>query len=451
MTLKISIIGTGYVGLVSAACYAEHGHDVTCVDIDSAKIDSVNRGESFLHEPGLQDLLKHNVPGRLRATDDLAAAVRASDLTMVAVPTPFDARSGLIDLSSVLNAAEAVGRALADKEGFHSVVLKSTCVPGTAVGAFCDAITRGGGKNFAVGSCPEFLSEGTAVDDFLNPDRIVIGGDDPRVLAMLRELHAGFADVTVLETTPSTAEAIKYASNALLATCVSFANEIANACEVAGDVDALDVMRGVSLSRYLTTDGHTAPLAAFLIPGCGYGGSCLPKDVAALAGFMRTRGVEPTMLDAVAKTNDGRGATLVARLAERLGSLKGRKIVVLGTAFKPGTGDLRTSPAEPVIDALVAAGATVQAHDPAAAEATRERFGERITMVNDARDACRSADGIIICTAWPEYQQLPQWLAGLTKQPLVADGRRAILPEAVQNYIGVGLSTAAPDPMRQAA
>jgi UDPglucose 6-dehydrogenase/GDP-mannose 6-dehydrogenase len=450
MPLNVTIIGTGYVGLVSAACYAKHGHRVTCVDVDPAKIDSVNAAKSFLHEPGLEALLQATVPDRLMATADLDAAVSEADLVMVAVPTPFNAATGQIDLSYVLRAAKAIGNALPTDRRV-SVILKSTCVPGTAVGPFRDAVATGARGDIGIGSCPEFLSEGTAVDDFLNPDRIVLGASDEQVARHLRDLHAGFGDVPRLETTPTTAEAIKYASNALLATCVSFANEVANACEAAGDVDANDVMRGVHLSRYLTNNKETAPLASFLLPGSGYGGSCLPKDVAALAGFMRQRGETPQLLDAVATTNSDRGPRLVRRLAGELDGLQGRTVVVLGTAFKPGTGDLRTSPAEPIIDTLLGAGATVIAHDPAAADATRARFGDSITITADPAAACRSADAIIISTAWPEYRDVPTWICGMTTQPVVADGRRLLNPTDVSRYLGVGLSRTTDRPMRRAA
>ncbi len=285
----------------------------------------------------------------------------------------------------------------------------------------------------------------------MSPDRLVLGAGDDHVAELLRRLHAGFGDVRTIETNPTTAEAIKYASNALLATCISFANEMAEVCEAAGDVDANDVMEGVHSSRYLTTQGKTAPLASFLMPGCGYGGSCLPKDVAALAGFLRQNDRVPRMLDAVAATNNTRGTSLVDRLRDQLGSLEGRRVVVLGTAFKPGTGDLRTSPAEPIIDALLDAGATVVAHDPLAGAATGERFGGRVAIAADARSAVRSADAVLLCTAWPEYAELSTWLQGLPSQPVVADGRRMIRPEEVDNYLGVGLSRRRKTPMRWAA
>jgi UDPglucose 6-dehydrogenase/GDP-mannose 6-dehydrogenase len=438
MSLRISIVGTGYVGLVSAACYAEHGHDVTCVDVDREKVDAVNTGQSFLHEPGLEKLLAKNVPGRLRATTDLASAVEASDLTMVAVPTPFDAAAGRIDLTMVLAAAKQVGEAARSKKTYHAVVLKSTCVPGTATSAFADALdlVEGG-----VGSCPEFLSEGTAVEDFLRPDRLVYGATDERTLAMLRDLHAGFGDVPRIETTPTTAEAIKYASNALLATCVSFANEIADACEAVGEVDAMDVMRGVHLSRYLTRDGTTAGLASFLLPGCGYGGSCLPKDVAALAGFMREHEHKPRVLDAVAATNDARAEAIVRRVEENVGELTGQRVLILGTAFKPGTADLRQSPAEPIIELLREHGATVVAHDPAAGAATKKRFGDDVEIAADAAAACAEAAAVVLCTAWPEYAGVPNWVNLLKSPPVVVDGRRMLAADSVPRYAGIGLRT----------
>lgn len=444
MSLSVSVIGTGYVGLVSAACFASQGHDVTCVDVDAAKVDAVNAGRSFLHEPGLERRLQQSVPARLRATADLETAVRASEITLIAVPTPFDRATGAIDLDYVERAAEQIGRALRDKDGFHVVAVKSTCIPGTADGLMRRALERTSGLragvDFGVGSNPEFLSEGTAVEDFLRPDRIVIGGDCQRTRDLLIALHAAFEDAPLIATSNRTAELIKYASNALLATCISFANEIADVAEMLdGDVDAREVMRGVHLSRYLTRDGVTAPLASFLAAGCGYGGSCLPKDVAALAAQGRTLGLPMSMLTAVADVNDARAERLIDRVKQAGESLEGATVAVLGTAFKPGTADLRTSPAEPIIKALLAQGIRVVTFDPAANEATRVAFGDRVTVLDELEPTVAGADVIVIATAWPEFRRVPDLIANRRPQPLVVDGRRLLAPESVERYVGVGL------------
>ena len=434
--MRLSVVGTGYVGLVTAACLADAGHDVTCVDVDSAKVDAVNSGRSFLHEPGLPDLLARHVPSRLRATTDLPAAVRENDLTMLAVPTPSRG-DGSIDLAHVLAATEAVGRALREKPGFHALVVKSTCVPGTTDTIVRAALEKASGRvvgdgTLGLGCNPEFLSEGTAVDDFARPDRIVIGGEDERTLAMLRDLHESFAGVPVLATNCRTAEAIKYASNTLLAACISFANEWADRCEAIGGIDAIDVMRGVAMSRYLTVGDVVAPLASFLRPGCGYGGSCLPKDVAAA-----TAAGDMPILDAVRETNDARAARLLTRMSEHI-DLAGANVTVLGTAFKPGTADLRTSPAEPIVRALRDAGAAVTCHDPAAGPATRAAWCG-VDVVDDLEDAVARADAIVVVTAWPEYEAVPAILSKLDINPLVVDGRRMLDPASVGRYLGIGL------------
>ena len=366
--------------------------------------------------------------------------MRGSDVTLLAVPTPFDAASGEIDLSFVEAAARQVGEVLRDKGGFHVVVVKSTCVPGTADGLVRRTLEAASGKrggvDFGVASNPEFLSEGSAVDDFLRPDRVVYGGDCQRTRGVMAALHAGFGGVPTVATNNKTAELIKYASNALLATCVSFANEMADVAEAVGGVDVNDVSDGVSLSRYLTVNGTAAPLAAFLRAGCGYGGSCLPKDVAALVAQGRRLGLPMPLLAATASTNDARAAHLVNRIERRLAhdsatgscDLTGRSPVarlrpvrsqlpvaenkplvgvcvsVLGTAFKPGTADLRTSPAVPVINELLERGAAVTTFDPAANDATRRALGrpaqKSATRLRRRPDA---ADVLVITTAWPQF------------------------------------------------
>ncbi len=284
--MRVSIIGTGYVGLVTGACLAEKGHQVTCVDIDQRRVDALNRAESPIFEAGLDELLRAHVGGRLRATTDLTQAVLDSELTLVAVGTPFDGRE--IDLTAVSGATRQVGEALKLKASYHVVVIKSTVVPGTTDGHVLpileDASGKKAGAGFGVAMNPEFLSEGEAVRDFLFPDRIVLGGIDERSIDALARLYEPFDDVPRIRTNTRTAEMIKYASNALLATLISFSNELANLGAALGGIDSVDVMRGVHLSQYFrgrNADG-LPPITSFLAAGCGYGGSCLPKDVSAL-------------------------------------------------------------------------------------------------------------------------------------------------------------------------
>jgi UDPglucose 6-dehydrogenase len=443
--MRVAVVGTGYVGLVTAVGLAELGHTVVCIDIDERKVAALSRGEPPIFEPGLEPLLRRNLAARLRATTDLAAAVQASEMTFVCVGTP-SRPDGSIETSYVQQAAEQIGTALAATTGFHTVVVKSTVVPGTSeriVGPACErASGKRAGVDFGVGVNPEFLTEGQAVDDFLRPDRVVIGGD-PRTVAALRDLYEGFVGVPIVETNAPTAEMIKYASNAMLAAAISFSNEIANLGSAIGGIDVTEVMRGVHLSRYLTTvlgDGTsvTAPLSSFYEAGCGYGGSCLPKDVAALAMRGRQVGSPLTLLEAVARINDRQPARLVELLRQGLGELRGRRITVLGLAFKPDTDDVRSSPAFPVLRLLRETGAEVTAHDPVVGPQSLDGLDD-VTYVPDLADAVKQADAIVIVTRWDQYRRLPELIGQLDPPPLVVDGRRMLDKTSVPSYTGIGL------------
>ena len=444
--MRVCVIGAGYVGLVTGVGLAELGHDVTCVDIEQHKVRAINDGRSPIFEAGLDELLRRHVDARLRATTDLAGAVAASRVTFVCVGTP-SRPDGSIDTSFVEQVAAQVGTALGAVDRGQCVVVKSTVVPGTTDGVVTEVLERTSGKRagveFGVGANPEFLTEGQAVDDFLQPDRIVIGGDGLAVEA-LRELYAGFPDVPLVTTNARTAEMIKYASNAMLATAISFANEIANLGSAIGGIDAVDVMRGVHLSRYLTgraagSGTVRAGLAAFYEAGCGYGGSCLPKDMAALTARGREVGSPMRMLEAVAAVNTDQPARLVKALELELGELRGRRIVVLGLAFKPDTDDVRCSPAFPVLRLLLAAGADVVAHDPVVdADVLEDLPGVGVSHVGDLVAAVKSADAIVIVTRWADYRAIPDIVAELDPQPVVIDGRRMLEPTSVTRYTGIG-------------
>jgi UDPglucose 6-dehydrogenase len=442
--MRVTVVGTGYVGLVTAVGLAELGHIVTCTDIDERKVDALNRGEPAIFEPGLEPLLRRNLPARLRATTDLAAAVQSSELTFVCVGTP-SRPDGSIDVSFVRRAVEQIGAALSSTTEFHAVVVKSTVVPGTSDRVVRPALERTSGKragvDFGVGVNPEFLTEGTAVEDFLEPDRIVVGGDQ-RTVAALRDLYAGFSSVPIVETNAATAEMIKYASNAMLATAISFSNEIANLGSAIGGIDVVEVMRGVHLSRYLTTqlgDGTsvTAPLSSFYEAGCGYGGSCLPKDVAALAVRGGEVGSPLPLLEAVAGTNDRQPARLVDLLRRELGELRGRRVTVLGLAFKPDTDDVRSSPALPVLRLLREAGAEVSAHDPVVGPQVLDGLGE-VSYAEDLADAVKQAEAVVVVTRWDHYRRLPELVGQLDPPPLVVDGRRMLDRSSVPSYTGIG-------------
>ena len=447
--MRVSIIGAGYVGLVTGACLADKGHEVRCVDIDAGRVERINAGEAPIHEEGLPDLLARTVGNRLEATTDLADAVDWSDLTMLAVGTPLG-DDGTIDLRFVTAAAEQVGRSLRDRDPdrYHVTVVKSTVVPGTTSRTVTPVLEqasgRGAGLDFGVGVNPEFLTEGTAVTDFMAPDRIVIGGIDDRSVDTIEQLYTTFPDAPRVRTNPSTAELIKYTSNALLATMISFSNEIGNLAATLGDVDVADVTAGVHDSIYLSPRLHDgtrvrAPLSSFLEAGCGFGGSCLPKDVGALIAHGERSGTPMPLLRSVLDINVGQPGRLVALTRDGLGGLRRRRISVLGLAFKPDTDDLRQSPAFPVIDGLRAEGAIVTAHDPVAVPAARARLTEDVTTTDDLETALTDADAVVIVTRWDQYLAVPKIIANRDPEPLVVDGRRMLERDSVAHYTGIGL------------
>ena len=443
MNLNISIVGTGYVGLVTGVCLAAVGHRVTCVDIDAAKVDAINAGRPPIHEDGLDELLKKHAGVSLTATTDVAAAVRESDITLIATGTPFDGT--VIDLKYVKQVAIDIGAALASKASYHLVVVKSTVVPGTTDDVVLPLLEKHSGKkagrDFGVGMNPEFLSEGVAIADFMNPDRIVLGGVDERSIDALGSVYADFpAAVPRLRTNNRTAEMIKYASNAFQATCISFANEIGNLCAGLGGMDAIDVMRGVHLMKELTVAGsQRAPITNFLSPGCGFGGSCFPKDVKALIAHGKSNQVATPLLESVIDTNKKQPAKLVSLLTARLGDLAGKRVAVLGLAFKPGTDDVRESPAMPIIDLLLQAGAVVTAFDPIAMPEARKALNGRVAYADSLSEAIDKADGVLLVTRWPEFKALPDLLAARNATAAFVDGRRLIDKAAVPGYAGIGL------------
>jgi UDPglucose 6-dehydrogenase/GDP-mannose 6-dehydrogenase len=443
---RISVIGTGYVGLVSGACFAEIGHDCICVDIDAAKVERINRGEAPIHENGLEPILRRNIGKRLRATTDLRAAVHDSEITFIAVGTPFDGER--IDLKYVREAARQIGAALRDKKDYHVVVVKSTVVPGTTDEVVLPELESASGKqagrDFGVGMNPEFLTEGVAVEDFMKPDRIVLGGIDEATVAAQRRVYAQFTQTPVLATNSKTAEMIKYTSNSVLATMISFSNEIANLCSALGGVDVAEVMRGVHLARYFTTafeDGTRikAPISSFLWAGCGYGGSCLPKDTKALSAHGAAHGAPMPLLDAVIQTNQAQPARMIALLEKHFPSLRGVRVALLGLAFKEDTDDMRESPAIPIARMLVERGAHVVAYDPIAAGAARAVLPAGIRYAETLDQAVSDIDAALLVTRWAEFNRLSGLLAKQARPALLIDGRRVIEPRSVPNYDGIGL------------
>jgi UDPglucose 6-dehydrogenase/GDP-mannose 6-dehydrogenase len=445
--MNVCVVGTGYVGLVTGACLAEKGHRVACVDIDPAKVAQLNRAQPPIYERGLEEILQRNVGTRLRGTTDLPQAVRESELSLIAVGTPFDGRE--IDVAHVRSAAQAIGSALRQRADYHAVVVKSTVVPGTTEGLVLPILEAASGKragaDFGVGMNPEFLREGEAIGDFLHPDRIVLGGIDERTLQVMHALYAVFEGVDVIRTSPKTAETIKYASNALFATMISFSNEIGNLCAALGGLDITEVMRGVHLDRRLSpirpdAERIVPAFTTYLEAGCGFGGSCFPKDVKSLIAHGRAAGLPMELLDAVVRVNERQPLEVLRLLQKHFPSLDGVRVALLGLAFKPDTDDMRESPALPVARELLAQGAVLKAYDPVARhEAEKLLSGRGLEYVDDLRASIEGVDAIVLMTRWPEFESLPRLLADRNPQPLVVDGRRMLDKRAFERYEGIGL------------
>ncbi|HZS36526.1 MAG TPA: UDP-glucose/GDP-mannose dehydrogenase family protein [Polyangia bacterium] len=435
--MRLAVLGTGYVGLVAGAGFADFGNDVCCVDIDADKVARLERGELPIYEPGLEPLLRRNVAeGRLTFTTDIARAVRGAEVAIIAVGTP-SAHDGSADLSQVLAAAQAIGRAL---DGFAVIVTKST-VPVGATDRIKDALAASTQQPFAVASNPEFLKEGDAVNDFMKPDRVIIGTDDERARDRLRLLYGPFVRTNdrILFMDARSAELTKYAANAYLATRISFMNDVANLCERVG-ADVEMVRRGMGM------DQRIGP--KFLFPGIGYGGSCFPKDVKAAVATAREAGGSLEILEAVHRVNERQKALLAEKIIAHYGrdggaSLAGKTIALWGLAFKPGTDDTREAPSLTVIERLLAAGAKLRVHDPVANGSARRVFGERVEYFDHNYDAAAGAHGLALCTEWhqfrrPNFRRLKELLA----EPVLFDGRNIWEPSEARalgfTYYGIG-------------
>ncbi|QSQ20200.1 UDP-glucose/GDP-mannose dehydrogenase family protein [Pyxidicoccus parkwayensis] len=430
--MRIAIIGTGYVGLVAGTCFADSGNDVTCVDIDERKIRMLQAGEVPIYEPGLEELIKKNVrEKRLFFTRDLADAVAPAQVVFIAVGTP-EGESGDADLQYVLAAAEQIGKAM---KQYTVVVDKSTVPVGTA-DKVREAIRKVTSIEFDVVSNPEFLKEGAALDDFLKPDRVVIGVDSERARKVMGELYAPFVrtENPVLFMDTRSAELTKYAANAMLATRISFMNDISALCEKVGaDVDF--VRKGLGSDKRI---GYP-----FLFPGVGYGGSCFPKDVKALVATARDYGLELDLLRAVERTNERQKKLLVNKAVKHYGTLEGKKFGVWGLAFKPKTDDMREAPSIEVIEGLIGKGAQVIAHDPVSAHTAKRVFGDRIRYATVPYEALEGVDGLFVVTEWNEFRH-PDFerMKGLMKSPVVFDGRNVYDPTRMRElgftYYGIG-------------
>ena len=445
--MKISVVGTGYVGLVSGVCLAHKGHQVVCVDIDQEKVNKINQGIPPIYEKGLEELLQHNIGTSLQATTDLRQAVLDTELSLIAVGTPFDGQE--IDLSYIQQVAQQIGTVLKDKPSYHLVVVKSTVVPGTTDEVVLPILETASGKkagvDFGVGMNPEFLREGEAINDFMNPDRIVLGGIDDQSLCLLEELYRVFPGVDQLKTNCRTAEMIKYTANSLLATMISFANEIGNLCAAVGHIDVVEVMQGVHLDKRLTpimpSGSRIVPaFTSYIEAGCGFGGSCFPKDVKALTAYGSKVGSPMQLLEAVIAINSQQPNQVLKLLKKHFPVLTGVKVAVLGVAFKPGTDDIRESPSLPVLTSLIEENASVKVYDPVAQQVAQEHFREHpLIFCEGLSQAIEDVQVVILMTRWSEFKQLPDLFAMMAKPPVVIDGRRMLDKQLIANYEGIGL------------
>jgi len=430
--MNICMVGTGYVGLVTGACLADFGMNVVCVDKDAAKIASLQRGEIPIYEPGLEQVIARNErAGRLRFTTDLKAGIEDALAIFIAVGTPPKA-DGSPDLTFVRQVAEAIAEHM---NGYKVVVTKSTVPTGT--GRMIDQIIRekNGRHEFSVVSNPEFLREGSAVADFLRPDRVIIGADDPRAIEVLKEVYSPLylIETPFLITSVASAELIKYASNGFLAVKISFINEVAHLCELMG-ADVHDVAKGMGLDRRIG--------AKFLHPGPGFGGSCFPKDTAAAADLARQHGYTFQIIEATMRVNAETRARMIEKIAGAVGPLAGKTAAVLGLSFKPETDDIRESPALAVVDGLRKAGARVRAFDPAAMPAARAAYPD-LHYARDAYDCADGADFLVLATEWNEFRALDMHrLSQLLRARTMIDLRNVYDPREMKaagwNYVGVG-------------
>jgi UDPglucose 6-dehydrogenase len=430
--MKIAVVGSGYVGLVAGACLAENGNEVVCVDKDPVKIRLLQRGKVPIYEPGLEELVRRNrSEKRLTFTTALERGVRNAQIIFIAVGTPTG-EDGSADLQHVLAVARDTARAM---NGYKVIVNKSTVPVGTAA-KVREVIRRETTHPFSVVSNPEFLKQGAAIEDFMKPDRVVIGAEDPRGAELMKELYAPFtrtgAPIMLMDC--ASAELCKYAANAMLATRISFMNEVANVCESVGaDVD--------QVRRAVAADRRIGP--SFLFPGIGYGGSCFPKDVKAMLRFAAEMNYKFAILDAVEAVNEQQKLRLLTKVQSQLGSLKGKQIALWGLAFKPRTDDMREAPSVPLIHGLLAAGASVQVYDPEAMKVAKSIFGSKISYADNSYAALTGADALVIVTEWNEFRE-PDFarMRKVLRSPIIFDGRNLYNPEQIRahgfTYISIG-------------
>jgi UDPglucose 6-dehydrogenase len=433
--MRVTIIGTGYVGLVSGVCLAAKGHDVTCIDINRSIVEKVNDGEPHIHERGLPELLQQvRNAGHFRASSELQGTLDQADIVIIAVGTPSE--NGVIDLRFVKEVSRQIGQHLKQRKSHLSIVVKSTVVPGTTDTVVREELEQASGlpfPAFGLGMNPEFLREGEAIEDFMEPDRIVLGYEDEKTLEQLEAVYAPW-NVDKVRVNTRTAELIKYANNALLATQISAVNEIANFAAALGGIDVMDVLRGVYLDKRwnpILGDGRRASphILTYLVPGCGFGGSCFPKDVQALRSQGEKWGLPMRILNAVLEVNDEQPSQVIDIMSLDFPKLAGKTVLVLGLAFKPGTDDVRESASLKIVRQLLERGAHVIAHDPIATANFRVALGsigDDVVFVQDWKPAVSEADAIVVATRWPDYEAVRE--ADVSGR-VVFDARRMFVPD----------------------
>lgn len=454
---NISIVGTGYVGLVTGVCLAAKGHKVICVDNQEIIVNKLSKGQATIYEPRIDNLLKEVISkGNFSVTNDIVDAVMNTDISIVAVGTPF--KAGKIDLSYIEQSVREIGSVLKSKEKYHVVCIKSTVVPTTTDTLVKNILEEVSGKKagtFGLAMNPEFLREGKAVDDFMNPDRIVIGAYDKESFEVIRKIYEGYFKAPIIWVNLRAAEMIKYASNSLLAALISYSNEIASICEEVGGIDVKEVLEAVTLDKRFNPrigDVLTNPeMIKYVRAGCGFGGSCFPKDVKALVSFADDMGYSANMLKSVLSINEVQPLRLVAKLETAVNGLQDKKIVVLGVAFKPDTDDIRESPSLTVIKELLRKKARVTAVDPIAVKNANKAIpgdGINLCYSSNYRDALKDVDGAVLITNWSEFSAITaEEFIMLMKKPVLVDGRcvynkQAMISAGVK-YFTVGLTDTA--------
>ncbi len=422
--MKIAVIGTGYVGLVSGTCFADSGNDVTCIDIDEAKVEALRRGEVPIFEPGLTEMVHYNhEAGRLQFTTDLASAVKSAEVIYLAVGTP-QGDDGSADLSAMWAVVDSIAPSLRE----DAIVVTKSTVPVGTNRRITEMLKERTGRDCDVASNPEFLKEGAAIEDFEKPDRVVVGVRSQRAAEVLRQLYEPFlrTEKPFLVMSPESAELTKYVANAMLSTKISFINEMSNLCEkMGGDIN--DVRRGI---------GHDSRIGfAFLFPGVGYGGSCFPKDVRALVAMAEKHDIPPQMLRAVDEVNERQKQIMINKVDDHFDKkLAGKTISIWGLAFKPRTDDIREAPALVLIDHLLAGGAKVQVHDPEAMDNVKTEYGDKLVYCENNMDALDGADALVIMTEWKDYHR-PNYenMRSMMREATIFDGRNIYDPERMRD------------------